>query len=247
MSKTMKVAILLVLSLICAALAALGVYMYLKGQKAFIYVFNDNYSAGTKITKDMFTSLKVDDQIILAGQKGGLATYYITGENFEKTLAGNEYLLNDVVKNQPLTFTDLALTSSTAIERKLDGNTYAVTIPISGTAAVTNKLRVGSIVNIYKTDATETRLLFENMRIEATNSDKEISTVTFITGPDDTINLINASNNYKLYFALTTPVSDKNAHSGYVASTQPLTTTKAPAETTPAASDSAVNDEMPNE
>ena len=92
----------------------------------------------------------------------------------------------------------------------------AVTVPISGSAAVTDKLRVGSIVNIYKTDAAETRLIFENMKIISRNDGDNISYVTFETSPDDTLDLINAVNNFHLYFALTQPVTDESAHSGYV-------------------------------
>lgn len=216
MSKTHKVVILLVLAAICSIIAGVSIYTYCNDSKGFIYVFNQNYSAGTKISKDMFYSIKVDNKIILSGQKGGLETYYITSENFNKVVSGNEYLLNDVIKDQPLTFVDLAFTSGTSIERSLSGDNMAVSIPISGTAAVTDKLRVGSVVNIYTTDSTGTRLIFENMKIIAKNDGATISTVTFETNPDDTLDLINAANNFKLYFSLSQPVIEENQHSGYV-------------------------------
>lgn len=216
MSKTHKVVILLVLAAICSIIAGVSIYTYLNSTKGFIYCFKADYSAGSKITKDMFYSIKVDDKIIKSGQKAGLETYYITSDNFEKVVNNNEYLLNDVIKDKPLTFTDLALTSGTSIERTLSDGNMAVTIPISGAAAVTDKLRVGSIVNIYKSDAAETRLIFENMKIIAKNEGKSISTVTFETSPDDTLDLINAANNYRLYFSLAQPVLDEDAHTGYV-------------------------------
>lgn len=216
MSKTYKVVILIILAAICAVISGISIYVYCNSTKGFIYVFNDNYSAGTKISKDMFYSIKVDDSIIKSGQNAGLDTYYITAENFEKAVKGNEYLLNDVIKDQPFTFVDLAFSSGTSIERSLSGDNMAVTVPISGSAAVTDKLRVGSIVNIYKTDAAETRLIFENMKIISRNDGDNISYVTFETSPDDTLDLINAVNNFHLYFALTQPVTDESAHSGYV-------------------------------
>lgn len=216
MSKTHKVLILLLLAVICAVVAGFSIYSYCNASKGFIYAFKNDYPAGTKISKDMFYSIKVDDTIITSGQKAGLETYYITGESFEKVIKGNEYLLNDVIKNQPLTFVDLALTSGTSIERSLSGDYMAVTIPISGSAAVTDKLRVGSVVNIFKTDSYETRLIFENMKVIARNKGDNLSSVTFEVTPDDTLDLINAANNYRLYFALAKPVLDENAHSGYV-------------------------------
>lgn len=216
MSKTHKVVILLVLAAISSIIAGFSIYTYLNSTKGFIYCFNANYSAGSKITKNMFYSIKVDEKIIKSGQKAGLETYYITADNFEKVITNNEYLLNDVIKDEPLTFTDLALTSGTNIERTLSDGNMAVTIPISGAAAVTDKLRVGSIVNIYKSDAAETRLIFENMKIISRNDGDSISTVTFATSPDDTLDLINAANNYRLYFSLAQPVLDENAHTGFV-------------------------------
>ena len=218
MTKSRKILILLVLAFISAIVSGYLIYTYCNSTKGFIYVYNDNYKAGTKIEKNMFSAMKVDDQIIKTGQKGSLDTYYITGEHFSKVCKGNEYLLDDVVKDQPLTFVDLALTSGTSIERSLSGNGMAVTIPISGTAAVTDDLRVGSVVNIYTSDASGTKLIFENMRIIARNDDKTISKVTFETSPDDTLDLINAANNKRLYFSLVSPVVDENAHTGYVVS-----------------------------
>lgn len=216
MSKTHKVVILLLLAAICAVISGFLIYTYCNSSKGFIYVFNKDYPAGTRITKDMFYSIKVDSSIIENGKKSGLETYYITDENFNKALETNEYLLNDVIKDQPLTFVNLAFSSGTSIERSLSSNTLAVTVPISGSAAVTDKLRVGSVVNIYKSDEAETRLIFENMKIIARNSGDNIDTVTFETNEDDTLDLINAVNNYKLYFALSQPILDENAHVGYV-------------------------------
>lgn len=216
MSKSRKITILMILAIISAIVTGTLIFKYCNSTKGFIYVFNDDYKAGTRIEKSMLSPMKVDDQIIKTGQKGSLETYYITGENYAKVIERNEYLLNDVSKNQPLTLVDLAMTSGSSIERSLSGNGMAVTIPISGTAAVTDELRVGSVVNIYSSDASGTKLLFENMRIIARNDDKSVSKVTFETSPDDTLDLINAANNKKLYFSLVSPVLDENAHSGYV-------------------------------
>lgn len=219
MSKSQKVAILMVLAIICAAVSGFGIYKYCNSTKGVIYVFNNDYHAGEKITAEMFSPLKVDATIIDNGKKAGLSTYYITGEEFKKVVSSNEYLLNDVSKEQPLTFNDLALSSGTSIERSLSGDMMAVTIPISGAAAVTDDLRVGSIVNIYSTSAAKTELLFENMKIIARNREGAVSSVTFETDPSDTLALINAANNYKLYFALAQPVSDDKKPAGGIEQT----------------------------
>lgn len=216
MSRSQKIAILMILAIICAVVSGFSIYTYCNTSKGFIYVFNDDYKAGTKISKEMFSSIKVDKKIVVDGQKGGLETYYITDENFSKVVKNNEFLLNDVIKDQPFTFVDLAYTSGTSIERSLSGDGMAVTIPISGSAAVTDDLRVGSVVNIYSSDSFETSLLFENMKIIARNEGDSISTVTFETNPDDTLDLINAANNYHLYFSLVQPVINESQHSGYV-------------------------------
>jgi hypothetical protein len=196
MTKSKKVFFLLVLALICAIISGVAIYSYCNASKGFVYVFNSDYKAGTKITSDMFKSIKVDNIIIDNGKKSSLDTYYITGDDFKKVVSSNEYLLNDVSTNQPLTFTDLAYTSGTSIERSLSGDNMAVTIPISGSAAVTDDLRVGSIVNIYSTSSSKTELLFENMKVIARNDGDSLSSVTFETDFDDTLALINAANNY---------------------------------------------------
>lgn len=216
MSKTVKVVILLLMAVVCAAASGIAVYYYCNSTKGFIYVFNSDYKAGTKITKDMFSSMKVDDEIIQSGQKSGIGTYYITGDNFTKVTNGNEYLIDDVSKNQPLTFNNLAFTSASAIERSLSSGTVAVTIPIGGAAAVTNDIRVGSIVNIYTVGTDATKLVFENMRIIARNEDASVAMVTFAAEPNDAIKLINIANNNRLYFSLAQPITDENKHSGYV-------------------------------
>lgn len=208
MSKNKKVVFLLIMAIIFSMAASFGVYKYCESQKGIVYIFNANYSAGEKINKEMFTGIKVDEQIINAGKSGTIASYYITGEDFEKVINANEYLLNDVSKGEAFVFTDLAVTSGNAIERKLTNGEVAVTIPISGVALVTDDLRVGSTVNVYITNSTSTELVFENMKIAAlTKKNGNISNVTFLLSENDATQMIHIANNNTLYFGLVLPNS----------------------------------------
>lgn len=209
MSKNKKAAILLILAVVFAFVAACGVYWYCESSKGIVYIFNDSYSAGTQITKDMFLGIKVDEKIINAGKTADIDSYYITGEDYAKVVAGTEYLLNDVSKGKAFVFTDLAVTSGNAIERKLEDGQVAVTIPISGVAAVTDDLRVGSVVNIFTTSAEETSLAFSEMKIASlTKNGDSISSVTFLLRPEESSRLIHIANNETLYFGLMSPTTN---------------------------------------
>lgn len=48
------------------AIATFGVYQILTPQRTTIYVFNDNYAAGTLVTEKMLNSVEVDSNIVVS-------------------------------------------------------------------------------------------------------------------------------------------------------------------------------------
>lgn len=204
MSKKNKILIVIFVALIFAALAGYSIYTYLTPMKATIYVYNNDYEAGTTITSDMFTPILVDSKIVENGRQASINERYIaTANDFNYVVNSGDTLLVNVYKGQTLTRSDMSVESGTAIEKNLATNAIAVTINVNNTTGVTKGLRIGSRVNIYSSYEGITSLLLQSMRIIKVNTgDNGLTSVTLECSQQEAVKLIYASEYTSVHFGL---------------------------------------------
>lgn len=203
LTKSGKIVLLLFLAALLAIVAGVCIYKYCNSQKEFLYVFNNNYSAGTRITQNMFTSVEVD-KVITENGKAGLANdRYVTAENLNKLINSNSYLLYDVKVGQAFTYAMTTNLGKTSIEYALGEDMIAVTIPINSISGVTSELRAGNLVNIYSSSNGSTNLVLNKMKIIAVDKNEgELSSVTFECTDTQAQSLIYAQTYSTIYFGL---------------------------------------------
>jgi Flp pilus assembly protein CpaB len=139
-----------IIIVILAALVSFGTWSYLSQAKTTIYLFKDNYSAGTKITPDILVEQQIEtkivDQLKLQNMGSGGAVY-ITKDNINQI--EGDFLKGDVIKGTPLMSTNSNQIGGSPAEARLAENMVAVTIPVDNIKGAHPKLEAGSRVNVY--------------------------------------------------------------------------------------------------
>ena len=208
MQKNKKIVLILVLAFVVAAAGAVALYFFLTPQKTTIYTFKENISAGTVITKDMLTPVQADSNIYMGGAKVNASEYYVTGENVDEILKSGDSLRADVVKGMPFTYSLLTSGGGSRIEMQMDTTKIAITVPVNNITGVTNELKTGSRVNVYASSGGNTdvitKMIFQNMRVLATQYDKNGSllSVTLECDTDQSMELVYYSTYASIYLGL---------------------------------------------
>lgn len=232
-SKNKKIMLILLIALVLAVAAGVSIYFYLVPQKTTIYVFNDNYRAGTVVSGDILTPMQVDSKIVFAGAGIDASTQFVTGSNKHELIETKENALRmDVAKGMPLTQSMLSIDGGSYIEMTMDDKKVAVTVPVTSISGVTKDLKEGSRVNIYSTGYTNsgvtgTTLIFANMRVLTVekDSDGDLIAATIEVSTEESLKLVEAATYSELYFGLVNG-------SSYQAPGQDMTYTDPAAEST---------------
>lgn len=158
MNKNSKILIVLVVSLVFGILAGVGIYKIAVPERETIYVFNDNYKAGTKITSKMFTPIQVDATIVNAGKRVDIQNRIITTPSYKSLIQAERNLKYDVSEGLPLVASMVSGISGSSLETTMNKTSIAITIPVTNTTGITPDLEQGTYVNVYVSINGETKL-----------------------------------------------------------------------------------------
>lgn len=205
--------ILLVLIVLFGGLIAWFSYSYLSTSKTNIFLFNKNYEAGTAVTKDMFTVLEVDaDMVTQLAYASDSNSKYVTADDLSQIISNGDCLGVDVYKGTPFMTTETSTIGGSAAERRLSDYKTAITIPVTNISGVSPEITAGARINIYASYATDSyqveQLLFQNVKIldvQATgdaDSGYTLSAFTIEVDPADAMQLLHAINYWKIDITL---------------------------------------------
>lgn len=232
-TKNKRILVILFFTLVFCVTAGVLLYRYLTPMQTTIYVFRDNYKAGTIVSNDILVPTQVDSKIAVAGAETDVSTWFVTGNNKHELIEIKENALRmDVAKGMPLTQSMLSIDGGSYIEMTMDDKKVAVTVPVTSISGVTKDLKEGSRVNIYSTGYTNsgttgTTLIFSNMRILTVDrdSDGDLISATIEVSTEESLKLVEAATYSELYFGLVNG-------SSYQAPEQDMTYAEPPVETT---------------
>lgn len=204
MKKNTKILIVIAVALMLAALAAFLIVRALNPTRTTVYLFNQSYSAGTTVSGNMFTPVQVDSNMIILGNKTSVNTKFVTQAEYAQIVKSGDSLKIDVSEGMPLMRSMLSVAGGNAIEMMMKPSAIAVTVSVNNVRGVTNELTAGSHVNVYFTSGSETRLLFENMRVlnVEMNSSGIITAVSLETNHAQAVTLVNAAESGNIYLGL---------------------------------------------
>jgi Flp pilus assembly protein CpaB len=189
-----KILAAMALAVLFAAVACFGAYRLLAPTRAAVFVFNNDYSAGTQVTRNMLSGIQVDAAIIDGGAKVSAGEYFVTGSSYNAVMQSAGILRTDVKKGSALMTSMLTSTGGNAIEMNMKPEAIAVTIAVTGITGVTNDLKNGSRVNVYASYGAQTILLLQNIRVLRTTSrDGALGSATLETDHEQSLELIHAS------------------------------------------------------
>ena len=191
--KNRKIIIVLALALVMMAATALAVRSVLEPSRTTVFIFNQNYPAGTHVTRDMLTGIQVDSTVITGGAGIPIGDRYVTGDNVSAVLQSAPVLRMDVYSGTAAMASMLTTTGGNAIEQRMRPNAVAVTIPVNDVTGVTAELAYGSRVNVYASYNAETILLLQNMRVlRSAGGTGGLASVTIEVSVEESLKLVHA-------------------------------------------------------
>lgn len=206
MKKNYKIIIILVVAIIMAVLASMGIVSYLSPRRATIYVFKSAYAIGTQITSDMLIPVQVDSSIVTAGKKLNVSEQMITSNELKALLESGDSLKVSVGAGTPLMKSLLSVAGGNKIVMSMSPSKVAVTVNVDNTTGVTQELYSGASVNVYVTAYSgNTFLLFEDMRVLDITRNKNngsLSNVTLEVDNEQAVKLINSTKNGSIHMGL---------------------------------------------
>lgn len=160
--------ITIVIILVLAIVAAYAGYTYLTTQKVEIYLFKDNYEAGTKLSTSMFTVIQTDVNIVKSLNNSDVR--YIVGDKIFELIESGEYLKTNVYAGMPLMSSNTVSYGGNPIEMRLSPDMVAYTVGVNNITGITPNLSYDSRVNISVSYVDEqnqpmTKILLENVRV----------------------------------------------------------------------------------
>lgn len=202
-SRNRKILIVSIVAVLMCAAAIFGTYTILTPQRSTVYLFNDNYAAGTQVSRKMLTGIEVDSRIIAGNTKLATSDYFITEKNFEKVIQSAGRLRSDASKGTALMSSMLTTTGGNRIEMTMKKNAVAVSIAINPVSGVTNDLSAGSRVNVYSCYNDDTTLILQNTRVlSVIHVDGQIAAATLEVDTSDSLRLVNACTYGAVYLGL---------------------------------------------
>ena len=139
-------AIILVLVMIIAIATGIGTYSYLSVQTMTVYLFNDEYKAGTPVTADMFSSYSLP--VDLYNAMTGTGNSYATVNEISDHINNADALLVDVAKYGPVFSNQFLSGGGTGAEIRLGNEKVAVELPADRIQGLGADIRIGSRLNI---------------------------------------------------------------------------------------------------
>lgn len=197
MSKNKKISIVLIVTIVLAILSGVGVYNLVIPDRETIYVFNDDYKAGTKITSSMFTPVQVDASIVNAGKKTDISKRLVSTATFKALASANETLKIDVSEGLPFTASMISSIGGNSIQVNMNPTSIAITVPINNISGVTPDLTDNCYVNVYVSVNGETKLDpdLEKMKVLSVYSSKgELTGVSLECNQTQATKLVNYNN-----------------------------------------------------
>lgn len=192
-ARNRKILIVILVAVLFCGLASWGVYQILTPQRTTIYVFNNNYGAGTLVTEKMLSSVEVDSNIVVAGNHLSTGDYFVTQSNYKNVLQSAGILRSDVSSGNALMTSMLTTTGGNSIEMTMKSNAVAVTVGANFITGVTAELSSGSRVNVYASYNDSTTLLLESIRILSVGRENGvINSVTLEVDVAQSLQLIHA-------------------------------------------------------
>lgn len=163
--KNKKILILLSAAVICAVIAAFGIYGILTPQRSTVYIFNGNYAAGTRVTRAMLSSVEVDSDLIVNSNAASTGDYFVVGADLDAVLNTAGVLRSDVRSGNVLTASMLSTTGGSRVEMAMGPEKVAVTIGANNITSVTSELAQGCRVNVYANYNDSTVLILQAQRV----------------------------------------------------------------------------------
>lgn len=204
--------ILLILIVVFGGVIAYFSYSFLKSSKTEIYLFAQDYEAGTTITKEMLTTLTVDATLVDEVMTSSNEAKFVTTNDLSTVLQEGDTLVCDVYAGTPFMTTETTTLGGSVVERRLQDYKTALTLPVNNISGVSPQITAGAKINIYSSYSTENyqvqELLLQNVKIldvQATGDDEsgyELSAITIQVDPDQALRLLYAINFQKIDISL---------------------------------------------
>lgn len=202
--KNKKIIIVVSIAIVSAIIAGILLFAFLTPQRTTVYVFKENYKAGTMLSGDMLTPIQVDSTIMTAGASNRTSSCFITRDTYSTVVQVNDALKVDVDKGTPLMASMLTSTAGNDVEVRMSATSVAVTVPVTSITGVTADIKPESHINVYVTyNSGETHLILENIRVLATISGNDgLSGLTLELDNDKATKVIAATNTGTIYCGL---------------------------------------------
>ena len=200
------------------AITISSVYIYLHPHRTTMWLFNNNYKAGTALTDDMLYPVQVDSKVNVAGAYADTSTQFITGADKTAIINSGDSLRIDVAQGYPLTKGMLSVNGGTATELGMDPTKTCVTIPCNSITGISDNLARGSRINICATAMTgqpTTTLIFQSLKVVNTSiKDGNLQSITVEVSVEDSLKLINYQNTSTLQCTLVDQTGYQFANDG---------------------------------
>lgn len=192
-TKNKKIILLILLAVLFASISAFGIYQILTPQRSTVYLFNNNYAAGTRVTRAMLTAVEVDSNLVVNSSSVSVGDYLVTADNLDAVLNTAGVLRADVRMGNILVSSMLSTTGGTRVEMAMGPDKVAVTIGANNITSVTAELAQGCRVNVYANYNENTVLILQSMRVlSVAYENGYVSGVTLECSVADSLRLVHA-------------------------------------------------------
>ncbi|MCI9553518.1 MAG: hypothetical protein HFE94_08300 [Acutalibacter sp.] len=205
MKSNKKIVYVLAAAIMLCMISAAGIYMFLAPQRATIYVFRNDCTAGTQVTRELLTPMEVDATIIEMGETNNIGKSYVTASEYTEILQNAGTLRYDVSAGTALMKSMLTSHGGSKVEMGMKPSSIAVTVPSDYLSAVTNELSSGAYVNVYASydNNAQTLLILQNIRVlTAPRVDGVLAGVTLEVDHEQSLKLVHAMSYAKITFGL---------------------------------------------
>ena len=205
--KNKKIISVLLIAFALCVVSGVGVYTILTPQRATVYVFKGDYTAGTQVTQDILMPVQVDATIIEMGSASDISKQYVTANDYTEVLQNAGTLRWDVTKGAALMKSMLTTYGGSKVELAMKPSSIAVTVPADYLSAVTNELSSGARVNVYASydsGGAQTILILQNIRVLTApkTADGLLVGVTLEVDHEQSLKLVHAITYAKIYLGL---------------------------------------------
>lgn len=202
--------VILFLAMIVAVLLGFFAYRYLKKQRTTIFVYQHDYPAGTKLTKEMFGSLDIETNLYDAAASQG--SHYASAAEINQFIQDGDVLLCDVLAFTPVFSNQNSDSGGNGIENRMGQGLTAVALTVDRVRGLPNDLRIGSRVNLTTTyslnqNQKETDLILQDIQVVdvVTDSSGTLMAAYIEVEPKDSLQLIHAMNSEIVYATVLKP------------------------------------------